>query len=128
MMRGLLVALAGSCEAYSLIAVPRAAMRAHSPVMNYEQLSKPADVHVDFEDFRYGVGNGYEHRQYGGDASTAITTGVASAATANDGRYWVEYSPSDESDGRTGAPSGTFVPSFGDNTPERKRMLHGPYA
>ena len=115
-IRGLLF-LVGSCEAYSLLAMPRAGTRVTPPLMSFEQLSKPMGLHLDFEEFRYSVGHQENRRPLGGDASTAISTGCATAATVKG--VVVPTQPSRTQ--RTA--SRTFSPDFGDNTYERRTQL-----
>ena len=73
---GLLFILVGSCEA--LLAAPRVGTRVPAPRMSIKQLSQPEGLHLTYEEFRYSVGR-REPRPLGGDGSTAISTGSASA-------------------------------------------------
>ena len=107
---GLLLAALAACSAYSLGA---ARPRTRVLTMSLEQLAK--NDGLDYERFRYGIGNA-DPRPTGGDASTAISTGSARFVRDQRGIYSppaAEMRPT----------SRTFAPHSGDNTIERRSSL-----
>ena len=104
-------------QAYTLLSAPQ---RAPAPRMNFEQLSQPHGVHLDYEDFRFSTGGPTGGRQLGGDGRTAFTTPIATAETAHAntvahsaGTYYAPAAPRAPKR-RTAA---TFGARFGDNGP-----------